>query len=53
MDNKLLKAQSNINKFIKSSAIPLCKENEYEFIKMKEKLLIQLIEASKDICGNK
>lgn len=53
MDNKLLKAQSNINKLIKSSAIPLCEENEYEFKKMKEKLLIQLIEASKDICGNK
>lgn len=49
MDNKLLKAQSNINKLIKSSAIPLCEENEYEFKKMKEKLLIQLIEASKDI----
>lgn len=49
MDNKLLKAQSNINKLIKSSAIPLCEENKYELKKMKEKLLIQLIEASKDI----
>lgn len=49
MSNKLLKTQININKIIKTSALPFIKENEYEIEKMKEKLLIQLKEASKGI----
>lgn len=30
MNNKLLETQNAINKIRKSSAIPICKKNEYE-----------------------
>lgn len=53
MNNKLLEDQNVINKIRKNSAIPICKENEYEVAKIMQRLLIQLKESEKEICGSK
>lgn len=53
MNNKLLEAQNSINKIQKSSAIPICKWDEHETTKIMKRLLMQLKEAKKDICGSK
>ena len=53
MNNKLLKAQRNIDKIRKSSAIPACKVSEQEQQEMFKRLSMQLEEAQKAVESGK